>query len=136
MTVSSVTDPTNSQAAANAASTAAAASSASVSALSVNDFLTLLTTHLKNQDPDQPVDPARFVTQLAQFGTVSGIQSMQTSLSSLRLDAAVESGHGGRQSGRPLGAGAGHCGPIQRRSIDERCGASPPRRQQRRGTDQ
>jgi flagellar basal-body rod modification protein FlgD len=87
MTVSSVTNPTNTQAgasaASSAASTAAAASAASVSALSVNDFLTLLTAQLQNQDPDQPVDPATFVSQLAQFGTVSGIQSMQASLSTL-----------------------------------------------------
>jgi flagellar basal-body rod modification protein FlgD len=54
-----------------------------VSALSVNDFLTLMTAQLQNQDPTQPLDPSTFVTQLAQFGTVSGIDAMQTSLSSL-----------------------------------------------------
>jgi flagellar basal-body rod modification protein FlgD len=64
----------------NAASAAAAAS---VSALSVNDFLTLMTAQLKNQDPTQPLDPSTFVTQLAQFGTVSGIDSMQSSLATL-----------------------------------------------------
>ena len=72
---------TNSAAPSN--STAAAAAAASVSALSVNDFLTLMTAQLKNQDPTQPLDPSTFVTQLAQFGTVSGIDSMQTSLSTL-----------------------------------------------------
>jgi flagellar basal-body rod modification protein FlgD len=62
---------------------AAAAAAASVSALSVNDFLTLMTAQLKNQDPSQPLDPSTFVTQLAQFGTVSGIDAMQSSLSTL-----------------------------------------------------
>jgi flagellar basal-body rod modification protein FlgD len=51
--------------------------------LSVNDFLTLMTAQLQNQDPTQPLDPSTFVTQLAQFGTVSGIDAMQSSLSSL-----------------------------------------------------
>jgi flagellar basal-body rod modification protein FlgD len=68
---------------ANSSNTAAAATAASVSALSVNDFLSLMTAQLKNQDPTQPLDPSTFVTQLAQFGTVSGIDSMQSSLASL-----------------------------------------------------
>jgi flagellar basal-body rod modification protein FlgD len=42
-----------------------------------------MTAQLQNQDPTQPLDPSTFVTQLAQFGTVSGIDAMQTSLSSL-----------------------------------------------------
>jgi flagellar basal-body rod modification protein FlgD len=71
----------SSSASSNTAASAAAA--ASVAALSVNDFLTLMTAQLKNQDPSQPLDPSTFVTQLAQFGTVSGIDSMQSSLSSL-----------------------------------------------------
>jgi flagellar basal-body rod modification protein FlgD len=74
----------SSSASSSASNTAAsAAAAASVAALSVNDFLTLMTAQLKNQDPTQPLDPSTFVTQLAQFGTVSGIDSMQSSLSSL-----------------------------------------------------
>jgi flagellar basal-body rod modification protein FlgD len=80
-TVSNNNVQTNSANASNNA--AAAAAAASVSALSVNDFLTLMTAQLKNQDPSQPLDPSTFVTQLAQFGTVSGIDSMQASLSTL-----------------------------------------------------
>lgn len=51
--------------------------------LGVDDFLTLMTTQLKNQDPLKPLDSTEFVAQLAQFGTVSGIQGMETSLTSL-----------------------------------------------------
>jgi flagellar basal-body rod modification protein FlgD len=51
--------------------------------LDVNDFLTLMTTQLKNQDPMKPLDSTEFVSQLAQFGTVSGIQSMQSNISAL-----------------------------------------------------
>jgi flagellar basal-body rod modification protein FlgD len=46
-------------------------------------FLELMVTQLKNQDPFKPVDPAEFLGQLAQFGTVSGIQDMQSSLTTL-----------------------------------------------------
>src|SRR5579863_6928279 len=77
----SQTNSSSSSSSANNA--AAAAAAASVSALSVNDFLTLMTAQLKNQDPTQPLDPSTFVTQLAQFGTVSGIDSMQSSLATL-----------------------------------------------------
>ena len=38
---------------------------------------------LKNQDPFKPMDPAQFLGQLAQFGTVTGIQDMQGSFSTL-----------------------------------------------------
>src|ERR1700728_2056288 len=74
---------TNAANANNSAAAASAAAAASVSALSVNDFLTLMTAQLQNQDPTQPLDPSTFVTQLAQFGTVAGVDSMQTSLASL-----------------------------------------------------
>jgi flagellar basal-body rod modification protein FlgD len=76
-------DQTNSANSSNNTAAAAAAAATSVSALSVNDFLSLMTAQLKNQDPTQPLDPSTFVTQLAQFGTVSGIDSMQSSLSTL-----------------------------------------------------
>src|ERR1700729_2779791 len=83
MSIPTVNNNGQTNSAASSNSTAAAAAAASVSALSVNDFLTLMTAQLKNQDPTQPLDPSTFVTQLAQFGTVSGIDSMQTSLSTL-----------------------------------------------------
>jgi flagellar basal-body rod modification protein FlgD len=67
----------------NNGSIGAAAAAASIATLSVNDFLSLMTAQLQNQDPTQPLDPSTFVTQLAQFGTVSGIDAMQSSLSSL-----------------------------------------------------
>jgi flagellar basal-body rod modification protein FlgD len=53
------------------------------SSLTMNDFLTLMTTQLTNQDPTQPMDSTQFVSQLAQFAQVSGIQSMQSSLATL-----------------------------------------------------
>ncbi len=46
-------------------------------------FLQLMITQLKNQDPLKPMDPSEFLGQLAQFGTVTGIQNMQDSLTGL-----------------------------------------------------
>jgi flagellar basal-body rod modification protein FlgD len=53
------------------------------STLGVQDFLRLMTTQLKNQDPLKPLDSTEFVAQLAQFGTVAGIQGMQSTIDSL-----------------------------------------------------
>jgi flagellar basal-body rod modification protein FlgD len=55
----------------------------SANSLGIEDFLTLMTTQLKNQDPMKPLEGTEFVSQLAQFGSVSGIQGMQKSIDSL-----------------------------------------------------
>lgn len=43
------------------------------------DFLKLMTTQMTHQDPSQPMSNGDFITQMAQFGTVSGIQDLQKS---------------------------------------------------------
>ena len=70
---------------------AAAASSAGVglggatqSAADMSEqFLKLLVTQLKNQDPLNPVDNAQMTSQMAQISTVGGIQSLNTSITGL-----------------------------------------------------
>lgn len=64
-------------------STTTADSSTGMSSLGINDFITLMTTQLKYQDPTNPQDSSEFVAQLAQFSTVSGVQEMNTSISTL-----------------------------------------------------
>ena len=63
------------------------------STLGVGDFLTLMTEQLKNQDPFKPLGGTEMVSQLAQFGTVSGVQQTNTTLaelsSSLRSSQAL-----------------------------------------------
>jgi flagellar basal-body rod modification protein FlgD len=51
--------------------------------LGQNEFLKLMLAQLKNQDPMKPTDPTQFLSQLAQFSTVTGIQNMQTSMADL-----------------------------------------------------
>lgn len=49
--------------------------------LGQDDFLKLMTTQMTHQDPSQPMSNGEFISQMAQFGTVSGIQSLQDSFS-------------------------------------------------------
>ena len=51
--------------------------------LGQDDFLQLMITQLKNQDPFKPLDPSQYVGQLAQFSSVSGLKEMNTSLAGL-----------------------------------------------------
>jgi len=47
------------------------------------DFLKLMMTQLRNQDPFKPLESGEFLSQIAQFSTVSGIQDLESSFSSL-----------------------------------------------------
>ncbi len=74
--INSVTSTTTSVA------TASAGESAS-SAFGQQDFMTLMLAQMQNQDPTDPLDPNQFMSQLAQFSTVSGIQELQSAFASL-----------------------------------------------------
>lgn len=52
-------------------------------ALGQDEFLKLMTTQLKNQDPFKPMESGEFLGTIAQFSTVSGIQSLQSSFEGL-----------------------------------------------------
>ncbi len=51
--------------------------------LGQTDFLRLMTTPLKQQDPLDPVDNQAMVAQMAQFSSVAGISEMNVSLKSI-----------------------------------------------------
>jgi flagellar basal-body rod modification protein FlgD len=46
-----------------------------------DQFMTLLLTQMKNQDPLKPMENGEFLAQLAQINTVNGIQDLQKSFS-------------------------------------------------------
>lgn len=48
-----------------------------------DQFLKLLTTQLKNQDPTSPMDNAQMTSQLAQMSTVEGITKLNESIDAL-----------------------------------------------------
>lgn len=58
-------------------------SSTSSAAAAQNQFLTLLVTQMQNQDPLNPMDNSQMTSQLAQLSTVSGIDTLNTTLQSL-----------------------------------------------------
>lgn len=51
--------------------------------LSQSDFLTLLTTQLKYQDPTKPVDNTQFVSEMAQFSQLSATNNINSTVSAL-----------------------------------------------------
>ncbi len=63
---------------------AASALSGNTSAASLqNNFMTMLITQLKNQDPLNPMDNSQVTSQMAQLSTVSGIGQLNSTMSSL-----------------------------------------------------
>lgn len=51
--------------------------------LGQEQFLELMVAQIRNQDPFEPLENGQFLAQIAQFSTVSGIQELQDSFSSL-----------------------------------------------------
>jgi flagellar basal-body rod modification protein FlgD len=80
------------------------------SKLGLDTFFKLMVTQLKNQDPSNPADNGQFLAQIAQFGTVSGLDQLNkqfTDLStSLTAGQALQAGSVvGREVLAPLETG-------------------------------
>ncbi len=56
---------------------------ATAKSISSTDFLTLLVSELKNQDPTQPTDPNAYITQLAQVNSLQQLININTGISTL-----------------------------------------------------
>jgi flagellar basal-body rod modification protein FlgD len=93
-----------------------AATSSSSSNANIGDrFLTLLVTQLRNQDPLNPMDNSQMTSQLAQISTVTGINKLNDTMSSLSaslgsnqyLQAAGLVGHDVLVAGNKLQLAAG-----------------------------
>ena len=52
-------------------------------------FLQILTTQMVNQNPLSPLDDAQYFGQIAQMGTVQGIDAMKTSQSSAEANSYI-----------------------------------------------
>ncbi len=82
------TNPIGSATATNPPASGASGSSGSsatggVGGLTMNDFLTLMTAQLQNQDPLNPTDSNQFLSQLSELSTVEGISQLNTSMTTL-----------------------------------------------------
>lgn len=71
----------------SASGTAAGSAAASSSDITSDDFLTLLVSELKNQDPTQPTDPNQYITQLAQVNSLQQLISINQGIGT--LDGAI-----------------------------------------------
>jgi flagellar hook assembly protein FlgD len=79
--IAALSAPTQAAQATTASGAASAAQSANLA--SEDTFLQLLVAQLKNQDPEQPTDGTQFVTELAQFTTLSEDTESATDLDTI-----------------------------------------------------
>ena len=63
---------------------AAPATSGATKTLGKDDFLKLLITQLKNQDPLNPLDQNQFLAQTAQFTSLENLQNISTQLTEMK----------------------------------------------------
>ena len=68
---------------ATASSPASGSGAQGVEDMGSQDFLALMIAQMENQDPTQPMDQLAFMSQLAQFGTVSGVQELNLAVTDL-----------------------------------------------------
>jgi flagellar basal-body rod modification protein FlgD len=84
------------------------------------NFMTLLTTQLRNQDPTKPLENAELTSQLAQINTVSGIEELNKTVSGItgqmnagqHLQATALIGHGVLVPGNRVLVGDGETTPF------------------------
>ncbi len=65
--------------------------------LGKDDFLKILVTQLKNQDPMQPLQDKEFIAQMAQFTSMEQIMNMASEMKQLRQSMGIASGLIGKQ---------------------------------------
>jgi flagellar basal-body rod modification protein FlgD len=81
----------------NAPSTRAADTNSSAgtatgsSTITASDFLTLLVTEMKNQDPTQPTDPTQYVQQLVGVNSLEQLIDINQDLSGLTKASSSQS---------------------------------------------
>ena len=69
----------------------AASTGTSTSSADIQDrFLKLLVAQLSNQDPMNPMDNAQMTTQMAQINTVTGIESLNTTMKAMAAQMASQ----------------------------------------------
>lgn len=73
-------------------STASTPASTDSQGISSNDFLTLLVTEMKNQDPTQPTDPNAYIQQLVGVNSLQQLISINQDLSSASTTSTATGG--------------------------------------------
>src|SRR6478672_9607109 len=60
-----------------------------VTELGKDEFLQILVTQLRNQDPMQPMQDKEFIAQMAQFSSLEQMMNMSKEVTSLRQSAGM-----------------------------------------------
>jgi len=84
----------------NAASNAATGTGANAATITSNDFLTLLVTEMKNQDPTAATDPNEYINQLVQVNSLEQLISINQTL--LADSQGLTANQAARGAGTPL----------------------------------
>jgi len=74
----------------SSSSTSTAAAASSTATVNYNEFLQLMVSELKNQDPTQPTDPTQYLSQLASFSQVEQQLNTNNKLSTMMTSQALE----------------------------------------------
>jgi flagellar basal-body rod modification protein FlgD len=82
----------NSSAASNSSSPATSSNPTGFAALTSQDFLKMLITELKNQDPTQPVSNSELLQQLSQMQALQSNVELNSTLKSFSTDQQITSG--------------------------------------------
>lgn len=98
--VNSATAATVSSGATASASSSSQAAGAG-STITANDFLTLLVSELKNQDPTAPTDPSAYIDQLVQVNSLQQLISINQGIGSLGATGTTGT-TGGKAALKPL----------------------------------
>jgi len=75
----------------NTAASPAASANAGNKTLGKDDFLKLLITQLRNQDPLNPLDQNQFLAQTAQFTSLENLQNISTQLTEMKQLSSASS---------------------------------------------
>jgi flagellar basal-body rod modification protein FlgD len=67
------------------------------------DFIRLMTTQMKMQDPLEPVDNKEMIAQMAQFSSLSGIENINSTLKAIaaQLDNVLAAQSSGQNAAQP-----------------------------------
>ncbi len=99
---------------------ASGSSAGEASTISANDFLTLLVTEMKNQDPTANTDPNEYINQLVQVNSLEQLIDINQNLSTALGDSGNVSGGSvtghGMSSAHALKGGAGAAAPARQAS--------------------
>lgn len=89
------------------------------SGLDATAFIKLLTVQLANQNPLEPMKDSDFFAQLAQLGTVNGIDKMKGSLDMSQAAGLLGKTVSGNQTGPTAGTHTSFYGVVERVAVKD-----------------